>query len=80
MSALGLKQVIGLESYQTAWVWLHKLRRAMVCPRRDKICGRIEVDESYTGGTDSGGKRERGSEKKEIVIIAIEIHSPMSFG
>jgi len=29
-SALGLKRVLGLNSYQTAWSWLHKMRRAMV--------------------------------------------------
>ena len=34
-SALGLQRVLGLGSYQTAWTWLHKLRRAMVRPGRD---------------------------------------------
>ena len=33
VSALGLKRVLGLGSYQTAWTWLHKLRRAMVPSR-----------------------------------------------
>lgn len=79
-SALGLKHVLGFGSYQTAWVWLHKLRRAMVRPGRDQLCGRIEVDETYIGGTDVGGKRGRGSEKKEIVVIAVEVHSPKGFG
>jgi hypothetical protein len=44
-SALGLKRVLGLGSYQTAWAWLHKFRQAMVRPDRDRLCGRIEVDE-----------------------------------
>lgn len=79
-SALGLKRVLGLGSYQTAWTWLHKLRHAMVRPDRDLLCGRIEVDEAYVGGCGSGGKRGRGSEKKEIVIIAVEAHSPKGFG
>jgi len=79
-SALGLKRVLGLGSYQTAWTWLHKLRQAMVRPDRDRLCGRIEVDETYIGGTDTGGKRGRGSEKKEIVVIALEVHSPKGFG
>lgn len=35
VSALGLQHVLGLGSYQTAWAWLHKLRRAMVRPGRD---------------------------------------------
>jgi transposase-like protein len=79
-SALGLKRVLGFGSYQTAWTWLHKLRQAMVRPDRDRLCGRIEVDETYIGGTDTGGKRGRGSEKKEIVVIALEVHSPKGFG
>ena len=33
-NALGLQRVLGLGSYQTAWSWLHKLRRAMVRPGR----------------------------------------------
>jgi transposase-like protein len=79
-SALGLKRVLGFGSYQTAWTWLHKLRRAMVRPGRDRLCGHIEVDETYLGGTDVGGKRGRGSEGKEIVVIALEVHSPKGFG
>lgn len=79
-SALGLKRVLGLGSYQTAWSLLHKLRRAMVRPERDRLCGRIEVDETYVGGSNVGGKRGRGSEGKEIVVIAVEVHSPKGFG
>ncbi len=52
----------------------------MVRPGRDRLCGRIEVDETYMGGHDVGGKRGRGSEKKEIVVIAVEVHSPKGFG
>jgi len=79
-SALGLKRVLGLGSYQTAWAWLHKLRRAMVRPGRERLSGRIEVDETYVGGTEKGGKRGRGAERKEIVVIAVEVHSPKGFG
>ena len=39
VSALGLKRELGLGSYQTAWAWMHKLRRAMVRPDRDMIGG-----------------------------------------
>jgi transposase-like protein len=79
-SALGLKRVLGLGSYQTAWTWLHKLRSAMVRPDRDQLCGRIEVDEAYIGRGDVGGKRGRGSESKEMVVIAVEVYSPKGFG
>lgn len=79
-SALGLQRILGFGSYQTAWSWLHKLRQAMVRPDRDQLYGRIEVDETYIGGVAVGGKRGRGSEKKEIVVIAVEIYSPKGFG
>ncbi len=51
----------------------------MVRPGRDRLCGRIEVDETYIGGS-SIGKRGRGSEGKEIVVIAVEVLSPKRFG
>jgi hypothetical protein len=49
-SALGLQRVLGLGSYRTAWMLLHKLRRAMVRPGRDRLPGLVEVDEIYVGG------------------------------
>ena len=59
VSALGLQQVLGFGSYETAWAWLHKLRRAMVRPDRDLLSGVVEVDETFVGGvtmgTDGGG-------------------------
>lgn len=79
-SALGLQNALGIQSYQTAWTCLHKLRSAMVRPDRDRLSGRIEVDESYFGGRNEGGKRGRGSENKTIVAIAVELHSPKGFG
>lgn len=79
-SALGLQRVLGLGSYQTAWSWLHKLRRAMVRPGRERLHGLIEVDETYVGGTETGGNRGRGTEKKEIVVIAVEVFHPKGFG
>jgi hypothetical protein len=48
-SAIGLQRALGLGSYDTAWTWLHKLRRAMVRPGRDRLSGRVEVDETYWG-------------------------------
>ena len=49
-SALGMQRVLGLGSYRTAWNWLHKLRRAMVRPGRDRLHGVVEVDEIFIGG------------------------------
>ncbi len=79
-SALGLQRILGFGSYQTAWSWLHKLRRAMVRLGRERLRGRVEVDETYVGGPDRGGKRGRGARKKEIVGIAVEVHAPKGFG
>ena len=52
VSALGLQRVLGLGSYQTAWTMLHRFRRAMVRPGRDKLKGLVEVDETYLSITD----------------------------
>jgi transposase-like protein len=71
VSALGLKRVLGLGSYDTAWTWLHKLRRAMVRPERDRLDGEIEVDEIFIGGV-RAGKRGRGAEGKTLVLIAAQ--------
>ena len=70
-SALGLKRMLGLGSYRTAWTWLHKLRRAMIRPGRDKLSGVVEVDESFIGGK-KPGKRGRGAAGKTLVGIAVE--------
>jgi transposase-like protein len=61
-----------LGSYQTAWAWLHKLRRAMVRPGRDLLNGEVEVDETYVGGRETG-VAGRQTNKKSIVVIAAEI-------
>lgn len=78
-NALGLKRILGLGSYQTAWSWLHKMRRAMVRPGRNRLSGRVEIDETYVGGVEKG-VRGRQTEKKAIVVIAVEVHSPKGFG
>ena len=72
-SASGLQQVLGLKSYTTAWTWLHKIRTAMVNPNRLKLSGRVEVDETYIGGEEQGGKRGRGTDNKSLVVIGIEL-------
>jgi transposase-like protein len=78
-SALGLQRILGLGSYQTAWAWLHKMRRAMVRPGRDRLRGRVEVDETYVGG-DEEDVRGRQTERKAIVAIAVEVLEPKGFG
>jgi hypothetical protein len=69
-SALGLQRVLGLGSYHTAWNLLHKLRRAMVRPGRERLQGIIEVDEIFIGGP-RPGKRGRGAQGKSSPSYAI---------
>ncbi len=70
VSALGLQRLLGLGSYRTAWMWLHKLRRAMVRPGRDALDGTVEVDETFVGGVDAGGGRRHLGNKALVVIAA----------
>ena len=74
-SALGLQRVLGLKSYETAWAWLHKLRRAMVRPGRERLTGRVEVDECYVGGLEEG-LPGRLNLKKALVVVAAEEDGP----
>jgi len=67
-----MQRVLGLGSYDTAWTWLHKLRRAMVRPGRDQLTGAVEVDETYVEGVGTV-VRGRRAESKAIVSIAAEI-------
>lgn len=71
-SAKNLERVLSLGSYKTAWVILHKMRRAMIRPGRDRLSGTIQVDESYVGGKKSG-KRGRGASGKSLVFIAAQL-------
>jgi ISXO2-like transposase domain/Transposase zinc-ribbon domain len=46
ISALQLQSQLGLGSYRTAWMLSAKLRRAMVDPAREPLCGVVEADET----------------------------------
>jgi len=70
-NAIGLQRALGLGSYQTAWTMLHKLRRAMVRPGRDRLRGRVEVDEIYVGGHEVGYEG-RTARTKSLVAVAVE--------
>lgn len=77
-SALGLQRLLGLGSYHTAWNWLHKLRRAMVRPGRDRLEGVVEADEIYIGGP-RPGKRGRGAAGKSLVEVLVQ-EAPQGIG
>ena len=67
ISAMELQRQMGFGSYQTAWSWLHKIRRAMVAPDRHPLAGRVEADATIDGravdpvpqGTASRGRGRR---------------------
>jgi len=72
-SANNLMDLMGFGSYETAWSWLQKLRRAMVRPERNRLSGEVEVDETFIGGKEIGtGKQGRGAETKTLVVVATE--------
>jgi len=70
-SALGLQRVLGLGSYRTSWIMLHKMRRAMVRPGREQLRGTVEIDETYWGTREKGVKG-RLTEKKAMIVVAAE--------
>jgi len=78
VSASNFKDFMGFGSYETAWAWLHKLRRTMVRANREKLTGVIEVDETFIGGVETGkkeggkNKTGRGGNEKSIVVVATE--------
>jgi transposase-like protein len=69
-SAQNIHDMLGLGSYEIAWAWLHKLRRAMVRPDRELLSGLVEVDESFIGGRATG--KAGASTDKVPVMIAVE--------
>lgn len=78
LSALALQRILSLGSYETAWTWLHKLRRAMVRPGRERLAGVVEVDETALGGR-GRVRRGRGGffpQDKTLVLVAAEEEGP----
>jgi hypothetical protein len=47
VSALLVQRQVGLSCYETTWMMLHKLRRAMVNVAREPLHGEVEVDETW---------------------------------
>jgi ISXO2-like transposase domain len=73
LSALQLQRQLGLARYETAWVMLHKLRRAMVRPARSPLHTEVEVDEAYIGSPEAGLRGGRALEQKALVVAAVEV-------
>src|SRR5213080_4830420 len=77
IAAAELQRQLGLGSYQTAWAWLHKLRKAMVRPDRQPLAGRVEADETLVGGAEPG-KPGRGAAGKTVVAGEGYHHEPVN--
>jgi transposase-like protein len=71
ISAMELQRQMGFGSYQTAWSWLHKIRKAMVRPDRAPLAARVEADETLVGGA-KPGRPGRGAAGKTVVAGAVE--------
>ena len=84
VSALGLQRVLGLGSYQTAWTMLHRFRRAMVRPDRNRLKGLVEVDEAYLAITDRdqpiSAVGRKNNTSKVLIVLGVEILQPKGFG
>ena len=74
LSALLLQRQLGIGRYETAWMLLHKLRRAMVNQAREPLRGEVELDETWVGGTQAGlrGSRQLKGRKAALVLVAVE--------
>ena len=79
LSAKNLCDTYGFGSYQTAWAWLQKLRSVMIRSGRERLAGRVEVDETYVGGQKEGS-RGRGAAGKTLVLVAVEGDLKMKLG
>jgi predicted RNA-binding Zn-ribbon protein involved in translation (DUF1610 family) len=77
ISALQLQGQLGLGSYKTAWLLLHKLRRAMVAPGRDPLTGDVEVDETTipcrTKDEPIAGGQGRSLIGKMVIVGGVEL-------
>jgi transposase-like protein len=74
VSALLLQRQLGLSRYETAWMMLHKLRRAMVNTTREPLRGEVEVDDTWIGGEQAGlrGSRQLKNRRAALVLVAVE--------
>lgn len=73
LSAVQLQRQLGIGRYETAWMMLHKLRRAMVNPERQQLLDEVEVDECLIGGHEDGLRGGRARCAKALVAVGVEV-------
>src|SRR3989338_1866161 len=71
MSALGLSRALGINRQKTGWELLHKIRRGMIRPGRDRLSGLVEIDEIIIGG-ERHTFEGRSPQGKTLVLVAAE--------
>src|ERR1700730_4524016 len=74
VSALLLQRQLALRRSETAWMMLHKFRRARVNLAREPLQGEVEVDDTWIGGSQAGlrGSRQLKGRKAALVLVAVE--------
>ena len=74
ISALLLQRQLGLSRDETAWMMLHKLRRAMVNLAREPLHGEVEIDDTWSGGPQGGlrGSRQLKGRRAALIMAAVE--------
>lgn len=72
MSAMGLQKELNLGSYQTAWIWLRKLRQAMVNPDL-KLQGTVDAGQADPGKWFRLRKNDPARPRiRNILAVAVE--------
>ena len=74
VSAETLRTALGLGSYQTAWVWLHKLRRAIAGSAHERLTGTVEL--AVMSLVNVEGSTRRKATHPTLVALALEVDDP----
>src|SRR6266540_706911 len=73
ISALQIKRMLKIGSYETAWYLCHRIRAAMEDEGASLLSGIVEIDETYIGGKARGkGRGPYAGGNKTMVLGAIE--------
>ncbi|MCB0540514.1 MAG: IS1595 family transposase [Bacteroidetes bacterium] len=72
MSSLELSEEFGLRQ-KTVWEFKWKIQQGMASSRKNKLGGKVQVDEFLIGQYEEGKLGRSGDSKKKLVIVALEI-------
>ncbi len=74
MSAMQLKRTLWGQhkgSYKTAWYLCHRIRAAMASAEKKMLDGKLEIDETYVGGKQTG-KGVYYGKKSKVPVVGIK--------